>query len=230
MSAVLQLHAICKSFLQAGEKLRVLQDVSLRLEEGEIVALLGASGSGKTTLLQIAGLLSTPDTGTVHIAGKDASQAPDRLRTRWRRDHIGFIYQFHHLLPEFSALENVMLPQIVAGVRKQKAAEHAGQLLAALGLGERGEHRPAQLSGGEQQRVAIARAMANHPALILADEPTGNLDGNTAGQVFNALLKMTETRRTALLIATHDMKLAQRADRILQLESGKLIATVKPQE
>jgi lipoprotein-releasing system ATP-binding protein len=184
------------------------------------MALVGPSGSGKSTLLQIAGLLEHPDGGEVYVAGKACGQLPDAQRTQIRREHLGFVYQFHHLLPEFSALENVMLPQMLAGADRPSAHARARELLRALGLAEREDHRPARLSGGEQQRVAIARAMANRPAVLLADEPTGNLDEETARAVFVALAAVARETDAALLIATHNADLADRADGIYRLHNG----------
>jgi lipoprotein-releasing system ATP-binding protein len=185
-----------------------------------VMALVGPSGSGKSTLLQIAGLLEHPDGGEVYVAGKACSRLPDAQRTQIRREHLGFVYQFHHLLPEFSALENVMLPQMLSGADRASAQARARDLLRALGLAEREDHRPARLSGGEQQRVAIARAMANRPAVLLADEPTGNLDEETARAVFVALAAVARETAAALLIATHNAELAERADGIYRLHNG----------
>lgn len=224
MSNALRLTSISKAFTQADSPLEVLKDISLEVAEGETVALLGASGSGKTTLLQIAGLLSSPDRGEVWLQEVNASNAGDRQRTLLRRDKIGFIYQFHHLLPEFTALENVVIPQRIAEKSASDAHKYATELLEALGLKDRLQHRPSQLSGGEQQRVAIARAMANRPALILADEPTGNLDHENAAQTFAALKAMIAEHKTSLLMATHDTKLAEQADRMIRLHSGSLAA------
>ncbi len=217
---VLTLNNISRRFEQGGRTLTVLSHFDLHVRQGEIVALVGPSGSGKSTLLQIAGLLDTPSSGEVQIAGQAMSGAPDTQRTRWRRTHVGFIYQFHHLLPEFSALENVMLPQMIAGVPKDAAQQKAGALLNELGLSDRLAHRPARLSGGEQQRVAIARALANDPALLLADEPTGNLDPLTAESVFGMFLRLCREKKLAVLLATHNLDLARRADRTVRLEGG----------
>lgn len=219
---VLALLNISRSYKQAGQVLNVLSGVSLQIKKGECVALVGPSGSGKTTLLQIAGLLDTPTAGEVVIDGESLSTISDNKRTAARRSHIGFVYQFHHLLPEFSALENVVLPQMMAGVSKKAAEEKATGLIAQLGLSARADHRPAQLSGGEQQRIAIARALANSPKLLLADEPTGNLDGHTSEDVFTLLMSQVKERKLAALIATHNMELAGRMDRIVRLEDGVL--------
>lgn len=220
----LQLRGVSRHFAQAGGQLNVLSGVDLSLKRGEIVALVGPSGSGKTTLLQIAGLLDKPDAGEIEIAGRTVDTKTDEARTENRLKHLGFVYQFHHLLPEFSAVENVMLPQMLQSINKSIAREKASKVLANLGLAERLEHRPGQLSGGEQQRVAIARAMANDPAVILADEPTGNLDPHTAEHVFNMLLKAAREKSVAMLIATHNMELAKRMDRIVTLREGKIEA------
>lgn len=214
---VLQLQQITKIYQQGGRELRVLDQLDFDIQPAEMVALVGPSGSGKTTLLQIAGLLDSPTSGNVIIGGKNVSRAEDKERTLLRRNHIGFIYQFHHLLPEFSALENVMLPQMVAHAPVAKAQARATELLTSLGLAERIHHRPAALSGGEQQRVAIARALANHPALILADEPTGNLDPHTAESVFAMLLKCAREQGVAMLVATHNLDLAARMNRMIRL-------------
>lgn len=220
---VLKLENIGRTFAQGQEKLLVLENVELELRPGEIVALLGPSGSGKSTLLQIAGLLEPPTSGTVVIDGIDCSKARDNKRTEVRRDKIGFVYQFHHLLPEFSALENVMMPNLIAGVAKSAARAHATELLTRMGLTERLSHRPAKLSGGEQQRVAIARALANDPLVLLADEPTGNLDEQTAEMVFNYFLDATRDRKVAALVATHNIELARRMDRVLHVRDHHLV-------
>jgi lipoprotein-releasing system ATP-binding protein len=220
--ASLRLVGVQRRFRQGDAWLEVLRGVELTLAPGEIVALVGPSGSGKSTLLQIAGLLEHPDGGEVYVAGRPCGGLPDAQRTQIRREQLGFVYQFHHLLPEFSALENVMLPQMVAGSGRRSARERARQLLRTLGLGDREEHRPARLSGGEQQRVAIARAMANRPAVLLADEPTGNLDEDTARAVFDALVVSARETAAGLLIATHNAELAARADRICRLHNGRV--------
>jgi lipoprotein-releasing system ATP-binding protein len=201
----------------------VLDGASLSLAAGEVAALVAPSGAGKSTLLHIAGLLDTPSAGRVRIAGTPAEGLGERARTRLRRDAIGFVYQFHHLLPEFSALENVALPQRAAGVSRAVAEARARALLEAVGLGARLAHRPAELSGGEQQRVAIARALANRPRLLLADEPTGNLDPETSGQVFDMLMGLVRETGLAALIATHNLDLAGRMDRRLRLAHGRVV-------
>jgi lipoprotein-releasing system ATP-binding protein len=223
MKNILTLSCITRIYEQAGEQLSVLKSLNLEIRAGEVVALVGQSGSGKTTLLQIAGLLDNPSSGLVEICGEDLSNASDKKRTLARRKYLGFVYQFHHLLPEFSALENVVLPQMIAGVSKVAAEKKARELLGELGLWERLSHRPARLSGGEQQRVAIARALANDPALVLADEPTGNLDPKTADGVFAMLLKLAKERGGAALVATHNLELAHQMDRVVHLENGTLI-------
>ncbi len=221
--AVLELKAVRRTFVQGGQSLDVLRGVSFALHPGEIVALTGPSGSGKSTLLQIAGLLERPSGGEVVIAGESGARLGDRRRTQIRREKLGFVYQYHHLLREFSALENVIVPQLIAGVPKRKARDRARALLAGLGLAAREGHRPARLSGGEQQRVAIARALANQPLLLLADEPTGNLDHATADSVFQALLATVRQSGLAALIATHNAELAGRMDRRLGLEDGVIV-------
>ncbi|MEM1273518.1 MAG: ABC transporter ATP-binding protein [Pseudomonadota bacterium] len=200
----------------------VLRGTALEVHAGEVVALVAPSGAGKSTLLHIAGLLDTADGGHVAVAGQDLTLAPDRLRTAARRDLIGFVYQFHHLLPEFTALENIVLPQLAAGRTASEAETHGAALLASVGLAERAGHRPAALSGGEQQRAAICRALANQPALLLADEPTGNLDPATSDLVFSALMALVRDQGLAALIATHNLELAGRMDRTLRLENGVL--------
>jgi lipoprotein-releasing system ATP-binding protein len=211
-----------RSFVQGGARIDVLQGIDLALRPGELVALVGVSGAGKSTLLHISGLLERPDAGEVRIHGQPTVQRRDRGRTRLRRESIGFVYQFHHLLPEFGALENVVLPMLIAGRPRAEARVRATELLSAFGLAARLEHRPAQLSGGEQQRVAMARALANGPALVLADEPTGNLDEATAAQVFEAFRKVLQEADAAALIATHDRRLAARLDRVYELRQGRL--------
>jgi lipoprotein-releasing system ATP-binding protein len=220
--AVLELTDVRRSFEDAGGRLDVLKGCDLAIRPGEMVALVGPSGSGKSTLLHIIGLLERADTGRVTIGGNDASQAGDAARTRLRRDHLGFVYQFHHLLPEFTAEENVALPLMIAGRAKRAARERARALLGLVGLGARLSHRPAQLSGGEQQRVAIARALANEPLLLLADEPTGNLDPGTAEQVFRVFLDVVRGTGRAALIATHNPDLARRMDRVVTIEDGRI--------
>jgi lipoprotein-releasing system ATP-binding protein len=203
---------------------QVLRGVSLRVEPGEIVALVAPSGAGKSTLLHIAGLLDTADAGRVMIGGQEMTGQSDRKRTAVRRSEVGFIYQFHHLLPEFTALENIILPQLANGVPRDEAELRAAHLLATVGVGARADHRPAALSGGEQQRVAFCRALANEPQLLLADEPTGNLDPATSETVFAALLDLARSTGLAALIATHNLELAARMDRILRLDQGQLSA------
>ncbi len=220
--AVVRLSGLTRSFVQGGETIAVLRGVDLALAPGEIVALLGPSGSGKSTLLQAVGLLEGGFGGRIEIGGVDASGLSGDERTGLRRDAIGFVYQFHHLLPDFSALENVVLPQLVAGVERGGADARATELLTLLGLGARLTHRPSQLSGGEQQRVAVARALANRPMLVLADEPTGNLDEATAEKVLDAFLDLVRGTGSAALIATHNERLAARMDRVVRLHDGVL--------
>ena len=209
---------------RVGE-IRVLQGVNLQVRRGETVALVAPSGAGKSTLLHIAGLLDTADAGTVEIGGVTATGLGDRRRTAMRRDGIGFVYQFHHLLPEFSALENVMLPQRANGVSRREAEARARALLDEVGIAARAEHRPAAMSGGEQQRVAFCRALANRPGLILADEPTGNLDPVTSDQVFAALDRLVRTEGLAALIATHNLDLAARMDRVVRVDQGRVVGS-----
>jgi lipoprotein-releasing system ATP-binding protein len=223
MNEVLRLEAITRLYREGEGQLEVFSGLSLAVNAGEIVALVGPSGAGKSSLLHIAGLLEAPTSGEIFIEGVAASRLPDTERTQIRRDKVGFVYQAHHLLPEFDALENVVLPQMIAGRTRAAAAAEATRLLEVLGLGKRLTHRPSQLSGGEQQRVAIARALANKPQLLLADEPTGNLDPRTAGGVFDALIAITRSQGLGALIATHNFELASRMDRILQLHEGRLI-------
>ena len=221
--AALELIEIRRGFQQGTGRLEVLQGASLALHAGEIVAMVGPSGAGKSTLLHIAGLLEPPDSGEVWVGEVACSGLGDARRTELRRLHLGFVYQFHHLLPEFSAAENVALPQMVAGVAWKVALPRADELLDGVGLAERANHRPAQLSGGEQQRVAIARALANGPKVLLADEPTGNLDQHTADGVFETLLAMVRYAGLAALIATHNTELADRMDRTIRIENGRLV-------
>lgn len=220
---LLMVRGLNKHFIQGTNKLQILNNVDLRLYSGEITALIGPSGSGKSTLLQILGLLDAPTSGKIMIGERDISRIKDRARTKLRNEYIGFVYQFHHLLPEFSALENVALPQIIAGVKKKDAEDKAADLLEQLGLDHRLKHRPATLSGGEQQRVAIARALINDPYLLFADEPTGNLDPETSEEVFEILLKQVRNRGIGALIATHNMTLASEMDRILEVKSGRVL-------
>jgi len=217
MTNVLELKSICRCFKQGDAEIKVLNEVSLQIERGEMVALLGASGSGKTTLLQIAGLLEKPDSGEVMICGQLTNNLSENQRTAIRLKSIGFIYQFHHLLPEFSALENVMMPLLAAGTSKSKASSEALELLKMVGLAGRASHRSAKLSGGEQQRVAILRAVISRPQLILADEPTGNLDPDNSELVFSFLHNLVREMGISALIATHNMELARRMDSVLDL-------------
>jgi lipoprotein-releasing system ATP-binding protein len=223
MSEVLKLEAITRRYKEGEGQLEVFSGLELSLKAGEIVALVGQSGAGKSSLLHIAGLLEAPTNGEITIDGVAASRLPDAERTAIRRGTIGFVYQAHHLLPEFDALENVVLPQMIAGKSRAEAAQEATRLLTDLGLGQRLTHRPSQLSGGEQQRVAIARALANRPRILLADEPTGNLDPKTASGVFDSLIAITRAQGLAALIATHNFELASRMDRALLLHQGKLV-------
>jgi lipoprotein-releasing system ATP-binding protein len=219
----LHLQDLRRAYAQGSRVIEVLKGATASLYPGETVALLGPSGAGKSTLLHIAGLLERPDGGAVVIDGVDCVKLGDSERTGMRRSEIGFVYQFHHLLPEFSALENIVLPQLILGLPRTEAEERAKQLLGSLGIAERADHRPAQLSGGEQQRVAIARAVANGPRLLLADEPTGNLDPPTAERVFEQLLGLVRQSGVAALIATHNLDLAARMDRTLRLKDGTLV-------
>jgi len=220
--AVLATTGLTRSFEQGGETIHVLRGVNLSIAPGEIVALLGPSGSGKSTLLQAVGLLEGGFGGSIRITGTEAAQMSSSERTATRRDMLGFIYQFHHLLPDFNAIENVVLPQLVKGASRADADTRAADLLTTLGLGHRLTHRPSQLSGGEQQRVAVARALANRPALILADEPTGNLDEATAEIVFGEFLRLVRQEGSAAVVATHNERLAARMDRVLRLHEGHL--------
>jgi lipoprotein-releasing system ATP-binding protein len=222
--AVLALSGIAKAYKrgQAGE-VTVLRGASLSLAKGEVVALVAPSGAGKSTLLHIAGLLDSADAGTVALHGREMGQLSDRKRTTARRQDIGFIYQFHHLLPEFSALENITLPQLANGISRTNADQRSRDLLDRVGVAARADHRPAELSGGEQQRVAFCRALANSPSLLLADEPTGNLDPDTSDQVFGALMDLVRSTGMAALIATHNMDLAARMDRVVRMDGGVLI-------
>ncbi len=222
MSVVLNIKDVSRTFHQGGRDIHVLRDISLSLKGGEIIGLLGQSGAGKSTLLQIAGLLEKPDSGEVEVKATATTTLDDDKRTKLRLNNLGFVYQFHHLLPEFSALENVTIPQRIAGVGKAQAKEHATELLVDLGLAERLEHLPSQLSGGEQQRVAIARALANKPDVLLADEPTGNLDEATADRVMASLLDVIHNQKVGAIIATHNLELASKMDRCFQLKDGHL--------
>ena len=216
------LKGVTRSFEQGGTRIDVLRGVDLAVLPGEIVALLGPSGSGKSTMLQAVGLLEGGFGGEISIAGTRADQSDSHARTTLRRDHLGFVYQFHHLLPDFDARENVVLPQLVAGKPRADAEVRAEELLTSLGLAQRLDHRPSQLSGGEQQRVAVARALANRPALVLADEPTGNLDEKTADKVLDQFLALVRGTGSAALIATHNERLAARMDRVVRLHEGLL--------
>jgi lipoprotein-releasing system ATP-binding protein len=222
VSKVLEIKNVSRSFEQGGHRLDILKDVNLSIERGEIVALLGPSGCGKTTLLQIAGLLENPTSGEVFINGQKVMSTADKLRTELRRTQIGFVYQSHHLLSDFTALENLLLPQYIRDVSKAEAKNRGLKLLESVGLLNRAEHYPSQLSGGEQQRVAIARALVNRPALLLADEPTGNLDPQTAEDVFQTLLQTIRSLKIGALVVTHNVELAGRMDRILQLKNGRV--------
>ena len=224
-SPVLELRDLSKTYFEGKpNEIKVLDGASLTPQAGEVVGLIAPSGAGKSTLLQIAGLLDNPTSGEVWISGNEAGQAKDKERTRLRREQIGFIYQFHHLLPEFSAVENISLPQRANGVSKVEADERAKALLDRVGLAERYDHRPAELSGGEQQRVAFCRALANGPKLLLADEPTGNLDPETSETVFSVLMELVRETGLSALIATHNHELAARMDRVVQLAAGKVEA------
>ena len=223
MKPVLELFHVARSYAEGKGRLDVFLDADLTVRPGEIVALVGPSGAGKSSLLHIAGLLEAPSGGEVFIAGQDCTSLDDSARTVIRRVGIGFIYQFHHLLPEFSALENVEMPQLIAGAGVSAARERATSLLERLELGNRLAHRPAELSGGEQQRVAIARALANRPLLLLADEPTGNLDPRTAEQVHEEFLRLIRQEGLGALIATHNFDLARRMSRVVRLENGRLV-------
>ncbi len=219
---ILQLEGLKHSFHQGAREICVLDDASVVLHPGQAVALVGPSGAGKSTLLHIAGLLETPDAGRVVVNGRDCARMNDAERTAVRRTQMGFVYQFHQLLPEFSAIENVVIPQMIRGLSVRQARKRAQELLELLGLGPRTGHRPAELSGGEQQRTAIARALANQPRLLLADEPTGNLDPSTAGRVFADLMELIEHTGVAALIATHNMELAASMHRVIRLADGRL--------
>ena len=223
MNEVLRLSGIEKVYNRGKpSEVAVLRGIDLTIGRGEVVALVAPSGAGKSTLLHIAGLLDTPDAGEVTIAGQKMTGLSDRRRTEARRQTLGFVYQFHHLLPEFSALENIVLPQLANGVSRAEAEARARGLLGSVGVAARADHRPAQLSGGEQQRVAFCRALANAPRLLLADEPTGNLDPATSDQVFDALMELVRATGLSALIATHNMDLAARMDRIVRLDAGRV--------
>jgi lipoprotein-releasing system ATP-binding protein len=220
---VVYLEGICRQYQQGETTLTILEGAELALWAGQSVALVAPSGSGKSTLLHIAGLLEHPDDGEVFVSGLPTSGLSDAERTQIRRTDVGFVYQSHRLLPEFTALENVMMPQMIRGLKRSEAASRSRDLLGYLGLGERVVHRPSELSGGEQQRVAIARAVANAPRVLFADEPTGNLDPHTADHVFQALMQLVRATQVAMLIATHNMELADRMDRRVSLENGKIV-------
>jgi lipoprotein-releasing system ATP-binding protein len=220
----LYLSRVERRYPQGEGFLEVLRGTNLAIWPGEIVALVAPSGTGKSTLLHLAGLLERPDSGEVYITGQPTADLSDAERTRLRREDLGFVYQFHHLLPEFSALENVVMPQLIRGLPRAEAKHRAEQLLTFLGLGRRLEHRPGELSGGEQQRVAIARAVANAPRLLLADEPTGNLDPHTAAHVFDTLVAIVRASKLAALIATHNLELAARMDRQVTIRDGQILA------
>ena len=216
----LRLDRVVRTFVQGPSRLEVLRGASLALAPGEIVALVGPSGAGKSTLLHVAGLLERPDGGEIYLNGQACGRMSDAERTAARRRTVGFVYQYHHLLPEFSAQENIVIPQMIGGAARRTAKQRAAELLDKVGLAKRASHRPARLSGGEQQRVAIARALANGPSVLLADEPTGNLDPHTADSVFAVLRQLVHEVRLAALIATHNLDLARRMDRILTLDDG----------
>ncbi len=222
MQAVLELENIKKSFSQANQKIEVLKGANLKIKKGQMASLIGPSGSGKTTILQIAGLLDTPNSGKILINGIDASKADDEVRTKIRKNHIGFVYQSHHLLPEFSALENAALPLLIQGKNKDEAFAAAKKILEEVELEDRFDHKPSQLSGGQQQRVAIARALISRPSLILADEPTGNLDAGIAAKVFEILQRLVKTYEIGCLVVTHNLDLAQKSDKIFTIKSGAI--------
>ena len=221
---VLAIREVRRAYREGPRELVVLENASLDLHAGELVALVAPSGTGKSTLLHLAGLLERPDGGDVHIAGKATRAMADRERTLIRRNELGFVYQFHHLLPEFSAIENLMVPQMIRGVSRDVASQRAAELLDYMRIGERAAHRPAELSGGEQQRVAIARAVANAPRLLLADEPTGNLDPETSSHVFSMLETLVRSTGLAALVATHNHELARRMDRCVTLDHGQIVS------
>ena len=222
MTAVLELRGVVRQYESEGGVLRVLEGADLTLNQGELVGLIGPSGSGKSTLLHTAGLLEKPEGGEVYLEGENCMALNDAGRTRLRREKLGFVYQFHHLLPEFNARDNVAMPLMVGGMKRRKAREKAEALLAEMGLSERLKHQPGQMSGGEQQRVAIARALVNDPRLVIADEPTGNLDPATTERVFESLIRMARSEGAAVVVATHNMALTRHMDRVLTLRDGKL--------
>ncbi|MDZ4139716.1 MAG: ABC transporter ATP-binding protein [Erythrobacter sp.] len=219
---IVSLKGLKRTFEQGGQRIEVLRGVNLDIMPGEIVALLGPSGSGKSTMLQAVGLLEGGFEGSISVAGERAEELASDQRTRLRREHLGFVYQFHHLLPDFDARENVVMPQMILGTPRAQCEERADSLLTSLGLGERLTHRPSQLSGGEQQRVAVARSLANRPMLVLADEPTGNLDEHTADKVLEQFLALVRGEGSAALVATHNERLARRMDRVVRLHDGVL--------
>ena len=221
-SPIIELREVTRSFMQGRRELVVLRGISTIVRRKEILGLTGPSGSGKSTMLHIAGLLEKPTSGEVSILGKIGSVLGDDYRSKLRRENIGFVYQFHHLLPEFSALENVMLPQIIARSNKEKARTKASELLNKVGLYDRLEHKPGELSGGEQQRVAVARALANNPKLLLADEPTGNLDPDTASEIIDLLLRFVAENNMSAIVATHNQQVSERLSRVLVLKDGRL--------
>ena len=223
-NAILHTYDLNRVYEQGGQTLNVLDNINVEVNAGEIVALVGPSGSGKSTFLQTVGLLDKPTSGGLTIGGQNISVNDDKARTLMRRQYIGFVYQFHYLLPEFSALENVVIPQMIAGVKRGVAETRAKDLLAAMNMEHRFHHRPATMSGGEQQRVAIARALANEPKLLLADEPTGNLDPETSEVVFEHLIGLVRQTGIGAIIATHNMQIAARMDRILELKNGKILS------
>jgi lipoprotein-releasing system ATP-binding protein len=220
---ILKIENVGRHFGEGEFRLDILKDANLSMRKGEIIGLVAPSGTGKSTLLHLAGLLERPDTGNIYVNGRDCGSLDDSERTTIRRSEIGFVYQFHHLLPEFSAVENVMMPQMIAGLSRKESRERGSQLLDYMRVGHRGEHRPSELSGGEQQRVAIARAVANAPLILLADEPTGNLDPATAHYVFDALEALVRQSGLAAMIATHNHELAARMDRRVTLEDGQIV-------
>jgi lipoprotein-releasing system ATP-binding protein len=216
---------IVKSYIDAGEKVEILQGVDVHIDEGETLAILGASGSGKSTLLHILGTVDTPDGGVVTYQGNTLSEYSSQEQAKFRNAELGFVYQFHHLLPEFSATENVAMPQLIAGISKKQAYDKASALLERVGLGHRQKHQPSQLSGGERQRVAIARAMINQPSIIMADEPTGNLDKESSDEILALIKNINETDKTSFVIVTHDQMLANKMDRTLTLVNGNFLAS-----